>query len=281
MNKKEARLWIPLYVDKWLYGSTREELAADEQAIWTDFLCLGAKDKGFIRANIGFPYSDARLAGLLGRPEELIHRTIEKCLKTWTKDPDEKPKLMRMEDGTLYITNWEEYQFNERYVRKIQSGERQLFADKEDGEDRASKTALGTGTTAPIGKDNIGKDNIGKDIKSLPPIQEIIKYWNDFAHRVHIPWIRGIDKGSWREKHLLARLKDSWWDIKKICEAIEAQEFLLGDNDRGWVVDFDWILNPANATKILEGSYTKNRIGEAARKAPESPYVGARRSFKL
>jgi len=148
-------LWIPLYVDKWLYGSTREELQADEQAIWSDFLCLGAKDEGFIRANVGFPYSDARLAGILGRAEELIHRTIEKCLKTWSKDPDEKPKLTRMPDGTLYITNWAEYQFSDRYARMIMAGERrppgsanpeQVFRKGE-----------------PIGKDRKGQDRKGQD----------------------------------------------------------------------------------------------------------------------
>lgn len=153
MKRKETMLWIPLYVDKWLYGSTREELQADEQAIWSDFLCLGAKDEGFIRANAGFAYSEARLAGILGRAEELIHRTIEKCLKTWSKDPDEKPKLTRMPDGTLYITNWAEYQFSDRYARMIMAGERrppgsanpeQLFRKGE-----------------PIGKDKKGQDRTG------------------------------------------------------------------------------------------------------------------------
>jgi hypothetical protein len=154
MKRKETMLWIPLYVDKYLFGSTRDELLADEQAIWTDFLCLGAKDEGFIRANVGFPYSEARIAGILGRAEELVHRTIEKCLKTWTSDPDEKPKLTRMPDGTLYITNWPEYQFSDRYVRMILAGERPVPG--------SANTEQVFQKAAPIGKERKGKEKKDK-----------------------------------------------------------------------------------------------------------------------
>lgn len=119
MGKTNAMKWIPLDVDSWLYGSTRLELAADECAVWIDFLALGAKDNGFIRANVGFPYPIPRLAGLLGRDVELVERTIGNCLKTHTMNPDERPKLTRLDDGTLYITNWESYQFSDRWIRKL------------------------------------------------------------------------------------------------------------------------------------------------------------------
>lgn len=119
MGKSDAQKWFPLDVDSWLFGSTRLELAADECAVWIDFLALGAKDNGHIRANVGFPYPITSLAGMLGRPVELVERTIAKCSTTHTDDPNERPKLTKMPDGTLYITNWENYQFSERWVRKV------------------------------------------------------------------------------------------------------------------------------------------------------------------
>lgn len=36
---------------------------------------------------------------------------------------------------------------------------------------------------------------------------------------------------------------------------VSENKFLNGDNDRGWKADFDWILNPNNLIKILEGNY--------------------------
>lgn len=119
MGKTNALKWFPLDVDSWLFGSTRLELAADESAVWIDFCALGAKDGGFIRANVGFPYPIPILAGLLGRDVELVERTIAKCLTTHSADPNESPKLTKLGDGTLYITNWEKYQFTPRWVRKL------------------------------------------------------------------------------------------------------------------------------------------------------------------
>ncbi len=34
-----------------------------------------------------------------------------------------------------------------------------------------------------------------------------------------------------------------------------ASPFLCGENDRRWVADFDWIVKPGNAEKVLEGKY--------------------------
>ncbi len=134
----------------------------------------------------------------------------------------------------------------------------------------------GSQKPVPRGEENKGDNNREKE-EIVDPLPEIIKTWNEFARRKDIPWIRSIDNGSAREVHLLARLKDPAWDLKKILEAIDAQPFLTGDNDRGWLVNFDWILNPTNVTKILDGAYVKVRRGDAARRAPDDPYIGARR----
>lgn len=270
MRRKEPLLWIPLYVDKWLYGSTRDELEVDECAVWTDFLCLGAKDDGHIRANEGFPYSEARLAGLLGRTEELIHRTIGKCLKNFTQNPDERPKLTRLADGTLYITNWEEYQLSPRHARRFDRG----MSAKED--------AMAENPDARE-KKRIEKNRKEEGIVDQKPVdpcpqdlKDIFEKWNRFAKGHEMPAISGILKGSARERALRARIKEGL-DFEELLKAVHAQAFLYGDNDRGWMTTFDWILKPANLAKILEGAYVKNKIGDAARRGPEDPYVGGRR----
>lgn len=38
---------------------------------------------------------------------------------------------------------------------------------------------------------------------------------------------------------------------------IARSNFLIGENDRGWKANFDWILKPANFIKIVEGGYLK------------------------
>ena len=45
MKKKISdHLWFPLWVDKWIFGSTRIECTLEERAIWIDFLALASKD---------------------------------------------------------------------------------------------------------------------------------------------------------------------------------------------------------------------------------------------
>lgn len=64
-SKDSALMWIPLWVDKWLWGSTRIELEPDERSVWVDLMALAAKDDGYIRANVGVPYAHQQLAGML------------------------------------------------------------------------------------------------------------------------------------------------------------------------------------------------------------------------
>jgi hypothetical protein len=270
--KKQGTLkWIPLYVDKWLYGSTREELEPAECAVWIDILALAAKDDGYIRANEGFPYSVRRLAGLLGRDEELIGRTIEKCLATFTANPEERPKLTRLADGTLYVTNWEEYRLSERHERRFQPPAAAVPATPADtpasrGEEREKR----------VEKKRV--DISVPDARSLIP--PIIEKWNLFARAHNIPWIRGIEAGSTRERHLLARMRQPGFDFDKLLEAIDAQPFLLGENQSGWMCDFDFVITPSKYQKILEGGYCKSAAGAARARGLDSPYVGSNRHWR-
>ena len=63
-----------------------------------------------------------------------------------------------------------------------------------------------------------------------------------------------------RLKSLKARVKE--YGVDKVLLAIEnikQSDFLKGDNERGWVVDFDWLLKPNNFIKVLENKYKNNK----------------------
>ena len=113
MKKKKGDDWFPFWIDKWLLGSTRDELTIEQCAIWVDFLALSYKDEGYIRANEGIPYPIQRLAGLLNRPAKLIQATIDRCLE---------PKInkLRLEpDGTLYVVSHPIYELSKRHKRRL------------------------------------------------------------------------------------------------------------------------------------------------------------------
>ena len=104
-NEKRRLHWIPLWIDKWLDGSTAQELTLAEQGVFARILCFAARDGGHIRANLDTPYTMKRLANKLDVPRTTLIRTIEKCVK--------HDKLTCLPSGCLYVTHWDKYQLQE------------------------------------------------------------------------------------------------------------------------------------------------------------------------
>ena len=67
-----------------------------------------------------------------------------------------------------------------------------------------------------------------------------------------------------RKRAIKARLKDYGLDeIKRAFSLAGQSDFLKGSS--GWQASFDWLMKPANMTKVLEGNYT-NRASPAGGK---------------
>ena len=113
MKKKTGDDWFPFWIDKWLFGSTRDEFTIEQCAVWVDFLALSSKDDGYIRANVGIPYPIKRLSGILNRPEKLIQQTIDRCLEPAIN------KLRLEADGSLYVVTHDEYELSKRHKRRL------------------------------------------------------------------------------------------------------------------------------------------------------------------
>ena len=59
-----------------------------------------------------------------------------------------------------------------------------------------------------------------------------------------------------RKAHLSARVKD--YSEQVVIDTIlsaSKSDFLTGKNDRSWKADFDWLMNPNNFIKVMEGKY--------------------------
>jgi len=115
MKRGKTYEWIPLWVEKWLWGSTRIELTPAERSVWVDLMVLGSKDDGYIRANPTTPYQDQQLAGMLCLEATLLQSAVAQCIQYG--------KLEKDEHGCLRIVNWEAYSLGERYKRKLMADE--------------------------------------------------------------------------------------------------------------------------------------------------------------
>ena len=111
------RAWVKVYITVWLHGSIRWQLTAEERSIWCDLICLAGEcgKAGKIVDNDGKPYPPGYLAGMLFVPEELLEKTICKCVQD---------NRLTRDDGIISITNWDtyqsEYERQKRYRKRQQ-----------------------------------------------------------------------------------------------------------------------------------------------------------------
>lgn len=125
MKRGKTLDWIPLWVDKWLFGSTRIELQPDERSIWADFMVLASKDEGYIRANKNTAYPLELLAGMLYVELELLEKTITKLASK------KIGKIRLYKNGVIYLVNWKEYRLTPRHKRRFEVGENGDLVPKE------------------------------------------------------------------------------------------------------------------------------------------------------
>jgi len=124
-------------------------------------------------------------------------------------------------------------------------------------------TEKGTLLKRELLKENYLKESISTFSK------KIIDLWNDTADKLDLPSVIKLTPS--RLNKLKTRIEESpelselsaW---KKIFDKIADSEFLLGDNDRGWKVDFDFIVtNDQNYLKILEGKYSNKKRSKSTK----------------
>lgn len=106
------------------------------------------------------------------------------------------------------------------------------------------------------------------------PYVQIADCWNRICQT--LPKIKKVDewaetrrralRSRWLDKLKLGKYNDEssgveYW--KKLFEYIEESDFLCGRNG-DWRADFDWVVNPTNLSKIIEGKYeNKSKQGLA------------------
>ena len=102
---------------------------------------------------------------------------------------------------------------------------------------------------------DIVENSKDKKMNMQSQIDEVIKAWNSIDGMRKVV---KVGKGTKRYNLLVARINE--YGIDKVLECVfnvQRSSFLKGYTSKdGWSADFDWIILPANFTKVLEGKYT-------------------------
>lgn len=130
------------------------------------------------------------------------------------------------------------------------------------------------------------KDNIDSSLRSesrenvavyTPPKTDRTDYQAvlDAFHELCPSLPKVLKLSDSRKKAIKARLNDfGLEEIKRAFALTEQSDFLKGTNATGWQAGFDWLMKPANLTKVLEGNYeNKHKFGKPGSMFGEDDYL--------
>lgn len=91
-------------------------------------------------------------------------------------------------------------------------------------------------------------------------IKPIVDAWNSLSQDTAIKPISKMQINSKRYQMLNARIKEySIDDVLKAIDNIRHSEFLKGNNNKGWIITFEWFVRPNNFPKVLEDNYAGSK----------------------
>lgn len=158
--------------------------------------------------------------------------------------------------------------------------------DRERDSDRDRSKKEGEAKSPPdLGEGRQVELLSGAPPQDRPPIDEAVAAWNELADRKGLARVQKLT--DVRKRSLRHRLHDAGgiegWRAALL--KVEASEFLVGTNPRGWRADFDWIITERAFTRLMEGQFERTRssssFGEGMRNQIAEAMEAAREIDRL
>lgn len=186
-----------------------------------------------------------------------MHNTLSRDRYVETSYTDEKKMLLLKDNGSYSLTGGnpiDDTRLIERSGRQTQQ-RRNKDATK-------THSDKGLDIDKDIDKEKDNKLIVSKDTICQTDVRRVIEEWNKLQE-VGINPIRDIKPSSKRYQLLKGRIRE--YGIDEVLNAINNvrnSDFLRGENNRGWMITFDWFVKPNNFTKVLEGNYNVIKGGD-------------------
>jgi uncharacterized protein YdaU (DUF1376 family) len=174
---------------------------------------------------------------------------------------------------------------SEKSIKRADAGMRggNATALKTKGTDAANATVLPQHSSEPEPEKIDNPSGYCRPKADALPVQEAFDEWNATATRRRLPIAKSLT--TTRRKQIKARLADggiAGW--REALSAVEASPMCLGENDRGWRADLDFLCQPKSFARLREGSYAPaGKPGQSPPRPPAemSPELIARRRALL
>ena len=155
----------------------------------------------------------------------------------------------------LFAIDDDQFFFSQSLLQRMEEydGKREQarLAGKRSAEVRKNQLLINDRSTTverPLNnRSTIGEDSIREEYISC---QLVADSWNQIV--TSLPKITKIT--DVRKKAIRSR-SDDMAEFERVFRKVEASDFLSGRNGQWIGCGFDWVLNPSNWTKVIEGNY--------------------------
>ena len=260
----KATVWMPFYWAEYLADTGH--LTTEEHGAY--LLLIGA----YWQAGGPLVDDDKRLARLT-RLSLRRWKAVRETLANFFTITDQKWHLTRVDDE-LSATK-------KRYLKRVEAGKKRqsLAGKKQQNQCQNSSTADAmrqhsssyargnpqsqsqlhdsdkSESEAPHNPPAGFDDNPPAKPDTADDVAQAVADWNRLADEVglaRVQLVNGRRKAALRRRLAEAGGLDGW---RAALEKIRLSPGLKGENDRGWTASFDWAINQANFTKLMEGNY--------------------------
>lgn len=109
-------------------------------------------------------------------------------------------------------------------------------------------------SAAELGEAIVEQRKKADAVKSVP-YHEVIDMYNDICS-LRLPKV--IKVSDARRRRIKSRFADGYTieDFRTLFKTAVETPFLCGENSRNWAANFDWLIEPGNMLKVLEGNYS-------------------------
>ena len=144
-----------------------------------------------------------------------------------------------------------DHECSKSLAKRGQSAAPRALARVEAEAERETEAETDRGSYEPLSSSDDAPKNSTRE-----NAEQMMEMWNELASRypclnpVQRLTGRRIQKAALRFEEI-----DGLGGWQKALDSIEESSHCLGENDRNWVIDFDFLLEPAKLLRLLEGKY--------------------------
>jgi predicted phage replisome organizer len=233
--------------------------------IWFKLLCLAGKNNnnGVFMLNDKIAYTDEMMATIFRRDIN----TVRLALKTF-----EDFGMIEIIEGVVTIPNWGKHQnldkieqkneYMREYMREYRAKQKEQIECKTNSKSNDVNVRKSNVSEADKIREEKEKEEEIEIDKNNTTIGEAVQDVLDI-YALYCPSLPSVKKVTDKRRKAIRNLLKAFTieEIKDGFQKAEQSDFCKGKGGKGWIADLDFLINPNNLTKVIEGKYD-NRISD-------------------